>query len=85
MRSPAKLADAQTELAAAQDQAEAVCAQAAVAQMAQAEAEADAAELRQAEASRKDRGRLARLRAAWRGVWRWTPYTTPVSSCSPRC
>jgi hypothetical protein len=66
MRSPAKLADAQTELAAAQDQAEAVRAQAAVAQMAQAEV--DAAELRQAEASRKGRGCLARLRAAWRGV-----------------
>ena len=64
----AKLADAQTELAAARDQAEAASAEAAAAQMAQAEAEADAAELRQAEASRKGRGRLARLRAAWRGV-----------------
>jgi hypothetical protein len=37
------------------------------AQMAQAEAEADAAELRQAEAARKGRGVLARLRAALRG------------------
>jgi hypothetical protein len=37
------------------------------AQMAQAEAEADAAELRQAEAARKGRGVVARLRAAWRG------------------
>ena len=39
----------------------------AAAQIGQAEAEADAAELRQAEAARKGRGRLARLRAAWRG------------------
>jgi hypothetical protein len=37
------------------------------AQIAQSEAEADAAELRQAEAARKARGRWARLRAAWRG------------------
>jgi hypothetical protein len=37
------------------------------AQIGQAEAEADTAELRQAEAVRKGRGRLARLRAAWRG------------------
>jgi hypothetical protein len=37
------------------------------AQIAQAEAEADAAELRQAATARRGRGRLARLRAAWRG------------------
>jgi hypothetical protein len=37
------------------------------AQIAQSEAEADAAELRQADAARKGRGRMARLRAAWRG------------------
>jgi hypothetical protein len=37
------------------------------AQIAQAEAEADAEELRQADAVRRGRGRLARLRAAWRG------------------
>jgi chromosome segregation ATPase len=37
------------------------------AQIAQGEAEADAAELRQAEAARRARGLLARLRAAWRG------------------
>jgi uncharacterized coiled-coil protein SlyX len=55
----AKLADAQAELAEAQDQTE-------VAQIAQREAEADAAELRQAQAVRQDRGRWARLRAAWR-------------------
>ena len=50
----AKLADAQAELVAAQ--------------IAQGEAEADAAELRQrADAERRARGVLARLRAAWRG------------------
>ena len=37
------------------------------AQMARAEAEADAVELLQADAARRGRGRLARLRAAWRG------------------
>jgi hypothetical protein len=37
------------------------------AQIGQGEAEADAAELRQAEAERRARGLLARLRAAWRG------------------
>jgi hypothetical protein len=36
-------------------------------QVTQAEAEADAAELRQADAARKSRGRLVRLRSAWRG------------------
>jgi hypothetical protein len=36
-------------------------------QMARAEAEADAVELLQADAARRGRGRLARLRAAWRG------------------
>jgi phage shock protein A len=36
------------------------------AQMARAEAEADAVELLQADAARRGRGRLARLRAAWR-------------------
>lgn len=36
-------------------------------EVARAEAEADAAELRQAEAVRRARGRWARLRAAWRG------------------
>jgi hypothetical protein len=37
------------------------------AQIAQAKAETDTTELRQADATRKGRGRLARLRAAWRG------------------
>jgi hypothetical protein len=37
------------------------------AQIAQAGAEADAAKLRQADAARKSRGRLVRLRSAWRG------------------
>ena len=37
-----------------------------VAEIAQAEAEADAAELRQADAARRGKGRWARLRAAWR-------------------
>jgi hypothetical protein len=59
-----KLSDAQGELAAAKEDAsrelEAV-------QMALAEAQADAAELRQAEAVRRARGLLVRLRAAWRG------------------
>jgi hypothetical protein len=41
--------------------------QAEAAQAARAEAEANAEELRQAEAVRQGRGRLARLRAAWRG------------------
>jgi hypothetical protein len=39
----------------------------AAAQVTQAEAEAAAAELRQADAARKSRGRLVRLRSAWRG------------------
>ena len=55
-----KLIDAQAELAAAQDQAEA-------ARKAQAEAEGHAAELRRADADQRARGRWARLRAAWRG------------------
>jgi hypothetical protein len=62
-----KLADAQAELAAAQDQAEETNARAVAAEIAQAEAEADAAELRQAEAERRARGLVARLKAAWRG------------------
>jgi hypothetical protein len=42
------------------------------AQIAQAEAEADAAELRQADAARRARGRWARIRAAWtRGIVLW--------------
>ena len=62
-----KLAGAQAELATAQDQVEAANALAEAAQIARGEAEADAAELRQAEAERRARGVLARLRAAWRG------------------
>jgi hypothetical protein len=77
----ARLAGAQAELAAAQDQAEVEQAlrraeaeataelhrRVEAAKIAQAEAEAEAAEIRQADAARKGRGRLARLRAAWRG------------------
>ena len=51
----------------AQHLAREAAAAAEAAQLAQAEAEADAAELRQEDAARKGRGRLARLRAAWRG------------------
>jgi hypothetical protein len=52
---------------AAQQRAGAAEAAAEAAQIGLAEAEADTAELRQAEAARQGRGRLARLRAAWRG------------------
>ena len=52
---------AQAEAQEAREAAEA-------AQIAQGEAEADAVELRQAEAERRARGLLARLKAAWRGV-----------------
>jgi hypothetical protein len=73
-----KLADARTALAAAQNQADAASARAAaqleaareVAQQADTRAQAAAdrvEELLQADAARKGRGRLARLRAAWRG------------------
>jgi hypothetical protein len=67
MTSAPKLSDAQVELAAAQDQAEAGRLQLEATQIAQAEAAADAAELRQAEAERRARGRLARVWRAWRG------------------
>jgi hypothetical protein len=77
----ARLADAQAALAAAQADVEQVergreaaetrtdelRRELEASQIAQGEAEADAAELRQAEDARKGRGRLARLRAAWRG------------------
>jgi chromosome segregation ATPase len=63
----AKLDRAQAELATTQDQAEAARREWEAAQIAQGEAEADAAELRQADAARRSLGRLARLRAAWRG------------------
>jgi hypothetical protein len=66
----AKLADAQTELAAAQDEADAATElrrELEAAQIAQGEAEADAAELKQANAERRARGLVARLRQAWRG------------------
>jgi hypothetical protein len=74
-----KLTDAQTELAAAQDQAEEVNARAVAAEIAQAEAEADAAELRdqleqtraQAEAALQEAAALkAAAEAAGRGG-RW--------------
>lgn len=52
------------ELDAARQEAQAA---AEAAESARAEAEVDAAERQQAEAARKGRGRLARLRAAWRG------------------
>ncbi len=55
------------DLDSAQRQAREAQAAAEAAQIGLAEAEADVAELRQAEAGRKGRGRLARLRAAWRG------------------
>jgi hypothetical protein len=55
------------DLDVAHQQAHDAQAAAEAAQIAQAEAEADAAELRQADAARQGRGRLARLRAAWRG------------------
>jgi hypothetical protein len=56
------------DLDSAQRQARDAQAAAEAAQIAQAEAEADTTELRLADAARKGRGRLARLRAAWRGV-----------------
>jgi colicin import membrane protein len=62
-----KLTDAQVELAAAMDRTDRATAELETAQIALGEARADAAELRQAEEARKGRGRLARLRAAWRG------------------
>jgi hypothetical protein len=62
-----KLADTQAELAAAMEVADRSAAELQAVRMALSEAEADAAELRQAEDARKGRGRLARLRDAWRG------------------
>ena len=73
-----KLANAQAELAAAQDRADAASARAVAeleaateaAQQANARAQAAAErveELRKAEAERQARGRWARIRAAWRG------------------
>jgi hypothetical protein len=63
----AKLVDTQAELAAAMEVADRSSAELEAAQMALSEAQADAAELRQAEAARAGKGRLARLRQAWRG------------------
>ena len=62
-----KLADLQAELAAAMEVADRSSSELQAAQIAASEAQADAAELRQAEAARAGQGRLARLRAAWRG------------------
>jgi hypothetical protein len=62
-----KLVDTQAELAAAMGVADRATAELDAVQMALSEAEADAAELRQAEAARKARGLVARLRGALRG------------------
>ena len=62
-----RLDSVRADLDAAQQQAREAQVAAESAQIAQAVSEADAAELRQADAERRGRGRLARLRAAWRG------------------
>jgi chromosome segregation ATPase len=62
-----KLADVQAELAAAMDRADQSAAELQAAQIALGEAQADVAELRQADAARKGRGLVARLRSALRG------------------